>query len=104
MEDLDIDKIKALKLLEPYGEENPEPIIMYQKVEINGIRTLSENKHLRLSLKKNDKIVDAIGFNLGELATEYKIGDIIDVIGNIEINSFNGKDSIQIRLIDIRKS
>ncbi len=104
MEDLDIDKIKALKLLEPYGEENPEPIIMYEKVEINGIRTLSENKHLRLSLKKDDKIIDAIGFNLGELAKEYKIGDIIDVIGNIEINSFNGKDSIQIRLIDIRKA
>ena len=103
-ENLDIDKIKALKLLEPYGEENPEPIIMYEKVEINGIRTLSENKHLRLSLKKNDKIIDAIGFNLGELAKEYKIGDIIDVIGNIEINSFNGKDSIQIRLIDIRKA
>ena len=104
MEDLDIDKIKALKLLEPYGEENPEPIIMYKNVEINGIRTLSENKHLKLSLKKNDKIIDAIGFNLGELAKEYKIGDIIDVIGNIEINSFNGKDSIQIRLIDIRKA
>ena len=25
-------------------------------------------------------------------------------IGNIEINSFNGKDLIQIRLIDIRKA
>ena len=104
MEDLDIDKIKALKLLEPYGEENPEPIIMYEKVEINGIRTLSENKHLKLSLKKNDKIIDAIGFNLGELAEKYKIGDTIDIVGNIEINSFNGKDLIQIRLIDIRKA
>ena len=42
--------------------------------------------------------------NIADIAKEYKIGDIIDVIGNIEINSFNGKDSIQIRLIDIRKA
>lgn len=104
IDDLDIEKIKELKSLEPFGEENPEPIIMYENVEINGIRTLSENKHLKLSLKKNDKIIDAIGFNLGELAEKYKIGDTIDIIGNIEINSFNGKDLIQIRLIDIRKA
>lgn len=104
IDDLDIEKIKELKSLEPFGEENPEPIIMYKDVEINGIRTLSENKHLKLSLKKNDKIIDAIGFNLGELAEKYKIGDTIDIVGNIEINSFNGKDLIQIRLIDIRKA
>ena len=104
IDDLDIEKIKELKSLEPFGEENPEPIIMYKNVEINGIRTLSENKHLKLSLKKNDKIIDAIGFNLGELAEKYKIGDTIDIVGNIEINSFNGKDLIQIRLIDIRKA
>ena len=104
IDDLDIEKIKELKSLEPFGEENPEPIIMYENVEINGIRTLSENKHLKLSLKKNDKIIDAIGFNLGELAEKYKIGDTIDIVGNIEINSFNGKDLIQIRLIDIRKA
>ena len=104
IDDLDIEEIKELKSLEPFGEENQEPIIMYENVEINGIRTLSENKHLKLSLKKNDKIIDAIGFNLGELAEKYKIGDTIDIIGNIEINSFNGKDLIQIRLIDIRKA
>ena len=104
IDDLDIEKIKELKSLEPFGEENPEPIIMYKNVEINGIRTLSENKHLKLSLKKNDKIIDAIGFNLGELAEKYKIGDTIDIVGNIEINSFNVKDLIQIRLIDIRKA
>ena len=104
IDDLDIEKIKELKSLEPFGEENQEPIIMYENVEINGIRTLSENKHLKLSLKKNDKIIDAIGFNLGELAEKYKIGDTIDIVGNIEINSFNGKDLIQIRLIDIRKA
>ena len=39
-----------------------------------------------------------------KISGEVFIAESADVIGNIEINSFNGKDSIQIRLIDIRKS
>ena len=98
-----IDKIKELSILKPYGEQNPEPIIMYQNLEIIGIRTLSENKHIKLLLKNKDNVkIDVIGFNLGELAEIYKIGDKINIIGNIEINTFNGKDTIQIRLIDIK--
>ena len=101
--DLEIDKIKELSILKPYREQNPEPIIMYQNLEIIGIRTLSENKHIKLLLKNKDNVkIDVIGFNLGELAEIYKIGDKINIIGNIEINTFNGKDTIQIRLIDIK--
>ena len=104
-DDLEIDKIKELSILKPYGEQNPEPIIMYQNLEIIGIRTLSENKHIKLLLKNKDNVkIDVIGFNLGELAEIYKIGDKINIIGNIEINTFNGKDTIQIRLIDIKDS
>lgn len=102
-DDLEIDKIKELSILKPYGEQNTEPIIMYQNLEIIGIRTLSENKHIKLLLKNKDNVkIDVIGFNLGELAEIYKIGDKINIIGNIEINTFNGKDTIQIRLIDIK--
>ena len=41
---------------------------------------------------------------MGNLAEEYKIGDKIDVAGMLEINSFNGIDSVQINLKDIMKS
>ena len=57
-----------------------------------------------MTLKENGIIVNAIGFNLGDLSREYMIGDRIDIAGNLEINSFNGKDSIQINIKDIMKS
>jgi len=44
------------------------------------------------------------GFNLGYLANEYLIGDIIDVVGTLEINTFNGEETIQINIRDIMKS
>ena len=39
----------------------------------------------------------------GEMAV-YKIGDKVDIVGNLEINSFNGIESIQINIKDIMKS
>ena len=57
-----------------------------------------------LTLKDNKNIVNAIGFNLGDLSNDYRIGDKADVVGNLEINSFNGVDNIQINIKDIMKS
>ena len=49
-------------------------------------------------------MIDAIGFNMGELANEYLIGNKVDIVGTLEINNFNNNDNIQINLKDIRKS
>ena len=80
------------------------PIFAFKNLKIDSIRALSEGKHLKLTLKDNNTIVSAIGFNMGELAQDYRIGDKIDVVGTLEINSFNGTDSIQINMKDLMKS
>ena len=41
---------------------------------------------------------------MGEYAEEYQLGDKIDVIGILEVNSFNGEKNIQINMKDIRRS
>ena len=41
---------------------------------------------------------------MGKYAEEFRISDKIDVLGVLEINSFNGRDTIQINMRDIRKS
>ena len=96
--------VQSLKTLEPFGEANKMPIFLFKNLKIDSIRALSEGKHLKLTLKDNNVIVNAIGFNLGSLANEYRIGDKIDVVGTLEINTFNGVDSIQINLKDIMKA
>lgn len=97
--------VESLSLLEPFGEANKMPIFAFKNLKIDSIRSLTDGKHLKLTLKSNNNYyVNAIGFNLGYLAEDYKIGDKIDVAGNLEINSFNGVDSIQINLKDLMKS
>ena len=104
LKDIDVKVVESLKLLEPFGEANKMPIFIYKNLKIDSIRALSEGKHLKLTLKDGNTVVNAIGFNLGKYADEYLIGDKIDILGVLEVNSFNGVDSIQINMKDIRKS
>ena len=97
--------VENLSLLEPYGEANEMPIFAFKGLKIDSIRSLSEGKHLKLTLKSSkNTYINAIGFNLGNFVNEYKIGDKIDIAGNLEINSFNGIESIQINLKDLMKT
>jgi len=102
--DLKKETIEQIKMLEPFGEQNKQPLVVYKNLKIESIRALSEGKHLKLMLKDNNDTIDAIGFNMGELSEQYLIGDKVDVVGNLEINSFNGQEKIQINLKDIMKS
>ena len=104
LDEISKDMVESLKELEPFGEDNKTPLFVFKNLKIDSIRALSEGKHLKLTIKDNKNIVNAIGFNLGELSNEYKIGDKVDVVGNLEINSFNGVDNIQINIKDIMKS
>lgn len=103
-DDINIDTIKDLKKLEPYGEANKMPIFMYKNLKIDSIRALSEGKHIKLTLKDKNIIIDAIGFNMGKMVNDFLLGDRVDVAGSLEINKFNGRESIQINLKDLRKS
>lgn len=102
--DINVDAIKELDLLEPYGEANSRPVIIYKNLKILSIRTLSDGKHLKLTVKGDNSVVDVIGFNLGNFADLYQIGDKIDIVGNLEINSFNNTEKVQVNLKDLRKS
>ena len=99
-----LELVKQLKLLEPFGEGNKVPLFIYKNLKIDSIRTLTEGKHLKLTLKDENNIINAIGFNMGHVADNYLIGDKVDVIGYLEINSFNGKETVQINMKDIMKS
>lgn len=104
LKNINLSDIKDLELLEPFGEANKSPIFQINNLKIESIRTLTQGKHLKLDVKEENTRFSAIGFNLGNLANDYKIGDKVNIAGFLEINSFNGMDSIQINIKDIMKS
>jgi len=103
-EDVSIQMVESLKLLEPFGEANKTPLFLYRNLKIDSIRALSEGKHLKLTLKDDSLIIQAIGFNLGYLADDYLIGNKVDIVANLEVNEFNSRRMVQLNIKDIRKS
>lgn len=102
--DMNKETVEQLNKLEPFGEANKTPIFLYKNLKIDSIRALSEGRHLKMTLKDNSATISAIGFNMGNLVEEYLIGDKVDIIGTLEVNSYNGIETIQINLKDIMKS
>ena len=104
LKQINIPDVQSLQLLEPFGEANTMPIFLLKNLKINSIRALSEGKHLKLTLKDGNYMLDAIGFNMGELSQEYKLDDKIDIIGTLGINTFNGMQNVQLTIKDMRRS
>lgn len=103
--ELNLEAVRDLEKLEPFGEANKCPLIAYKNLKIDSIRVLTDGKHMKLTLKtEKNNIITAMGFNMGYRAEEYLIGDRVDIVGTLEINAFNGNENIQFNLKDIMKS
>lgn len=101
---INIQDVNELKLLEPYGEGNKMPVFLIKNLKILSIRSLSEGKHIKLKLGIDNYMIDAIGFNMGEVVDKYLIGDKVDIVGSLEVNQFGGNENIQVNLKDLRKT
>lgn len=104
LKNINIKMIKDLKMLEPFGEGNKTPLFACKNLKIDSIRTLTEGKHLKISLREENIVINAIGFNMGHIADDYTIGDKVNIVGALEINSYNGEEKVQFNLKDIMKS
>jgi single-stranded-DNA-specific exonuclease len=93
-----------LELLEPCGPGNPAPIFSVSGCKVVNTRMLSDGKHLRLTVEKDGKLINAIAFGMG---ADYNLlipGDHIDISGNVNLNTWNGNTQIQFVVQDMRYS
>ncbi len=104
LEDFDLELMGELEKLKPFGQENEKPIFMTKNLLILDFVTMgADNQHLKLRLKsEKSKVISALAFSQAEKWQDIKIGDIIDMAYYAEINNFNGKREVQLKIIDIK--
>lgn len=91
-----------LKDFEPFGMGNPAPTFCSKNVEVLEVRGVGKDgKHLKLKLKQDEYILDAIFFGGGESYPDLKIGEKIDTAYNVEENVWNSHTSLQLKIRDI---
>ena len=97
------DLINVVDLFEPYGNENPELVFMTKGVRIAGGQVMGkgERQHLKLYLEIGKQKWPALWWDQGALyKTEFNDGDLVDVAYNFQRNTFNGRESRQLQIID----
>ena len=104
LEDLNVNLLKDIYALKPFGQNNQAPLFLYKNLKVEAVRTISDGKHLKLVLKDKNKLIDAIGFGIGERRDEIVIGKRIDIVCMVTLNEFNGKRTIEFVLNDFKMS
>ena len=100
--EITLENIRSLEALEPCGEQNPSPLFCLGNARIHQIIPLSEGKHLRLRLVAGRMVFSAVYFGVGPDSFPYKLGDTVDMLVTLEINTFKGKESVSMKIKDIR--
>ncbi len=99
---INLDTVDDINKLQPFGVDNPTPVFATKNVKIHKISTMSEGRHLRMTLLKDNKFIDAVGFGMGEHFNYLNEGDFVDVAYGIDINDYKGFQNVQLILKDIK--
>ena len=98
------DFYENIKKLEPFGTNNSLPIFLFKDLKVIKVKILNE-KHVSLVLKsKIGFSIKSISFNtvnnkIGEYLLNYK--NSLNVLGHINENFWNNKNSLQLTIRDI---
>jgi len=115
LKEINWDLFREIEKFEPFGEANPYPLFLIEKVKIEEMRTVGkENHHLKMKLRaavnNSKKVFDAIGFCFADpeftgvdWCQAIKPGDLLDIICEINKNEWNGYQELQLKIIDLKK-
>lgn len=100
---------EQIKLLEPLGEANQEPLFLMEDLEIKNFQGVGNNeKHLRLELfsPSSREAVNfsfkAIAFDQGKEIEKIKIGNKLDVVFSLAVDEWNNRKQLQLKIIDFK--
>lgn len=102
-EDINYTLYKTISRMEPFGPENPKPVFMLKNITALNVSLLKE-KHLRLQIKCGEEMIAAVGFFMENKLELINNNQPFDMAFHIEENVWNGNRSLQLKIIDIRKT
>ncbi len=103
-EEINLQNVRQLDCLEPFGCGNEAPVVMIPGCRIEAIYPLSEDRHIRLRLSNGKKVFQALYFGMSSRRFPYQPGDSIDLAVSLDINEYNGDTSVSMKIKSVRPS
>ena len=102
--ELNISLAKSIQLLEPYGVSNPIPVFIMRGVAVSEISGISDGKHTRLAFSNGRYNISAMYFSNSPDSLGIYVGDKVDVLFNLDINEWGGRENVQLIVRDLKLS
>ena len=95
--------IKLIDLLAPFGYGNLPPTFLSKGLRVVEARSLGDGgKHLKLKLRDDPIVWDAIGFDLGDLAAH--LTPYLDIVYRLMVDQWGGREVLKLELLDLAPS
>jgi len=103
--------MRILKQFAPFGPQNMKPVFLAHNVEVVGTPRIVGNNHLKIKVRQNGIVFDAIGFDLGHLKDRIESGKdrdlpagrlYLDIVFSVEENEWNGNTFPQLKIKDLK--
>ena len=98
---LDMNLIEIIEKAGPYGAESPKPLIRIRNVRVEFSKIIGKN-HKKVLLHDGTGKVDAVAWRVdGRPLGDVLVKDnVIDVLGYVERNTWQGRSSVQFEIFD----
>ena len=98
--ELSLELARELQTLEPHGLGNPAVTLLAPAVELAGVETMGEGRHLRFQVRGGAARCSGVAFGKGERAESLRDQGRVDALVRLEVNEWNGAVSQRLSLRD----
>lgn len=99
LEEIDLESLRQLGGLAPFGMGNPEPLLVVESVRAMQLKSVGDT-HLRFTACQGAYSHPAIAFGMLERRQEFQ-GEV-DLLVTPQINLYQGRETVQLRVKDVR--
>ena len=101
--ELTLSNIESLDYFSPFGEGNPTPLFHVQNALIKSTQSLKEGKYIAINVIIDGYEYKVLNFRSTYADFPFAVGEKVDMLVNADINEYNGKRSVILKLTDIRR-
>ncbi len=98
------ENVEGLSTLEPFGNQNPQPVLCMRGVFVDMVTSLKGGKATKLWLRRDGECFEGMYFSHCCETPDIHDGDVIDIVFIPGINEYRGRRSVQLIIKDYSKN
>ncbi len=103
--EIDFELYREIQQLAPFGQVNTVPVFCSKNIQVRGKREIGKEKnHVRFKAVQGGDAIDVVGFRMARMFRELEDGMPVDIVYELQPNHWNGRNKLELKLLDLRPS